>query len=145
MSRSVRDLGDLLETFKRKNVSLVSISESLDTGSAAGRLVVNIMVSVSQWEREAIGERTATALQHMRANRLAYNQAPYGFRREDKRLVELPEEQATIKRICALKAEGASLRKIAATLNAEGIPSKKGKLWQAQVIADTLRLNECPA
>jgi site-specific DNA recombinase len=63
LTRSARDLADLLEIFQRKGVSLVSVAESLDTGSAAGRLVLNIMVSVSQWEREAIGERTRDALQ----------------------------------------------------------------------------------
>lgn len=38
----------------------VSVAESLDTGSAAGRLVITIMATVSQWERETIGERTST-------------------------------------------------------------------------------------
>jgi site-specific DNA recombinase len=37
---------------------LVSVSESLDTGTTAGRLVLDVMMSVAQWEREAIGERT---------------------------------------------------------------------------------------
>jgi predicted site-specific integrase-resolvase len=53
LTRSVRDLGDLLEQFTKKGVALVSVAESLDTGSAAGRLVLNIMTAVSQWEREA--------------------------------------------------------------------------------------------
>src|ERR1035437_8337457 len=56
LTRSVKDLAVLLEQFQRRGVSLVSVAESLDTGSASGRLVLNIMVSVSQWEREAIGE-----------------------------------------------------------------------------------------
>src|SRR4051794_33514412 len=73
LTRSVKDLAELLERFQRKGVSLVSVAESLDTGSAAGRLVLNIMVSVSQWEREAIGERTATALRFKRANRRVFN------------------------------------------------------------------------
>lgn len=59
LTRSVKDLGELLELFERKNVSLVSVEESLVTSSAAGRLVINIMISVSQWEREVIGERTS--------------------------------------------------------------------------------------
>src|SRR3954462_15830085 len=42
LTRSVRDLGDLLERFQRRGVSLVSVGESLDTGSAAGRLVLNV-------------------------------------------------------------------------------------------------------
>jgi site-specific DNA recombinase len=40
------------------------VAESLDTGSAAGRLVLNIMAAVSQWEREAIAERTRDAMRH---------------------------------------------------------------------------------
>ena len=51
LTRSVRDLGDLLDRFQRRGVALVSVAESLDTGSAAGRLVLNVMASVSQWER----------------------------------------------------------------------------------------------
>jgi DNA invertase Pin-like site-specific DNA recombinase len=49
LTRSVKDLAELMERFKRRGVSLVSVAESLDIGTAAGRLVLNIMVSVSQW------------------------------------------------------------------------------------------------
>ena len=62
LTRSVKDLCELLERFERRGVALISVAESLDTGSAAGRLVINIMTAVSQWEREAIGERTRDAL-----------------------------------------------------------------------------------
>ena len=53
LTRSVADLAELLKRFERRGVSLVSVADSFDTRSAAGRLVLNIMVSVSQWEREA--------------------------------------------------------------------------------------------
>jgi len=62
LTRSVKDLAELLERLTRRGVSLVSVADALDTQSAAGRLVLNIMVSVSQWEREAIGERTRDAI-----------------------------------------------------------------------------------
>lgn len=57
------------------------VGEQIDTRSAAGRLVLNVPASVSQWEREAIGERTATAMQH-KASQGEYTggQAPYGRR-----------------------------------------------------------------
>jgi site-specific DNA recombinase len=48
LTRSLKDLAELLERFQRRCVSLVSVAESLDTGSAAGRLVINIMTAVSQ-------------------------------------------------------------------------------------------------
>src|SRR3954462_13505688 len=43
LTRSVKDLCELLELFERTGVSLISVAESLDTGSAAGRLVITIM------------------------------------------------------------------------------------------------------
>ena len=61
LTRSVEDLCRLLELFEKRKVALFSVAESLDTGSAAGRLVTPIMGAVSQWEREAIGERTRDA------------------------------------------------------------------------------------
>src|SRR5580692_5590485 len=48
LTRSVKDLCTLLECFERRGVALISVAESLDTGSAAGRLVLNIMTAVSQ-------------------------------------------------------------------------------------------------
>jgi len=67
LTRSVKDLCTLRERFTRRGAALVSVAESLDTGSSAGRLVLNIMTAVSQ-EREAIGERTRDAMSHKRTN-----------------------------------------------------------------------------
>jgi site-specific DNA recombinase len=138
LTRSVKDLAELLDRFQRKGVSLVSVAESLDTGSAAGRLVLNIMVSVSQWEREAIGERTATALRHKRTAGRIFNHCPFGFERLGDALVPLPSEQAVVSRIRFMHANGYSLRKIAAELNGDAIPTKQGRQWAAQTVKDVL-------
>jgi site-specific DNA recombinase len=66
LTRSVKDLCGLLELFEKRKVALVSVAESLDTGSAAWRRVITIMAAVSQREREAIGERTRDALRPKR-------------------------------------------------------------------------------
>jgi hypothetical protein len=115
----VKDLAVLLEQFQRRGVSLVSVAESLDTGSTSGRLVLNIMVSVSQWEREAIGERTRDAMRHKKSKLEFLGNAPYGYRQAaDKRHVEPePGEQAILERIQRLRKGGKSLRKIADQLN----------------------------
>ncbi|HXP62244.1 hypothetical protein SBA6_970009 [Candidatus Sulfopaludibacter sp. SbA6] len=89
LTRSVRDLAVLLEQFQRRGVSLVSVADSLDSGSASGRLVLNIMVSVSQWEREAVSERTRDAMRHKKAKLEFVGNAPYGYRlAQDRRHVE---------------------------------------------------------
>ena len=83
LTRSVKDLCTLLERFERRSVALISVAESLDTGSAAGRLVLNIMTAVSQWEREAIGERTRDAMSHKRRNGERVGNVAYGYRLGD--------------------------------------------------------------
>jgi site-specific DNA recombinase len=93
LTRSVKDLCAVLERFERKRVALVSVAESLDTGSAAGRLVINIMTAVSQWEREAIGERTRDAMSHKRRNGERVGNIAYGYRLagDERHLEPLPE------------------------------------------------------
>jgi len=80
LTRSVKDLCGLLELFEKRKVARISVAESLDTGSAAGRLVITIMGAVSQWEREAIGERTRDALRHKRAQGQRVGNIEFGFR-----------------------------------------------------------------
>jgi site-specific DNA recombinase len=63
LTRSVKDLGVLVETyFLAGTWSLMSVSEQIDTRTAAGRMALNTLAAVSQWEPEAIGERTAQAM-----------------------------------------------------------------------------------
>src|SRR6202521_2995244 len=95
LTRSVKDLCDLLDRFERRSVALISVAESLDTSSAAGRLVLNIMTAVSQWEREAIGERTRDAMSHKRNRGERVGNLPFGFRLADdgKHLEPEPTEQ----------------------------------------------------
>jgi site-specific DNA recombinase len=119
ITRSVKDLAELLERFQRRGVSLVSAAESLDTGSAAGRLVINIMTAVSQWEREAIGERTRDAMQHKRSNGKCVGNLAYGYRlsADGEHVEPEPSEQAALAQIRSLRQQGRSLRAIAAALN----------------------------
>ena len=119
LTRSVKDLADLLERFNRCGVALISISESLDTQSAAGRLVLNIMTAVSQWEREAIGERTRDAMRHKKSKGERVGNIPFGYQLSDdrKHVEPNPAEQAVLSRIRKLRAEGYTLRGIADKLN----------------------------
>ena len=120
LTRSVRDLADLLEGPLKKR-ALLSIGEQVDTRSAAGRMVLNILTTIGQWEREAIGERTSAAMQHMRAEgRYTGGEAPLGFALRGRELVAVAGEVATITEIRRLRAAGLSVRAIAATLDESG-------------------------
>lgn len=142
LTRSVRDLDALISRwFGRSNgPALLSVGEQIDTRSAAGRLVLNILASVSQWEREAIGERTATALAHKRSRGERTGEVPFGFAVADDgvALVEDPAEQEAIALVNDLRAGGMSIRAIAAELAARGVPSRGGR-WHPTTVARLVR------
>jgi DNA invertase Pin-like site-specific DNA recombinase len=136
LTRSVGDLCELLARFERRGVSLISVAESLDTGSAAGRLVINIMTAVSQWEREAIGERTRDALRHKRGCGERVGNIHYGFRlaADSKHLEPNPEEQEVLAKIRQLRARHCSLREVAAALNECGLHTRRGSAWRHEYV-----------
>ncbi len=142
LTRSVRDLGALVEDyFAAGRWALLSVADSIDTRSAAGRLVLNVLASVAQWEREATGERTAEALAHVKAEGVTLGGAALGWRRTDatdangRRVVETVEAEAeTVVRILDLRAGGASFRSIADTLTAEGRSTKRGGSWYPMTV-----------
>ena len=136
LTRSVRDLADLLDRFNRRNVALVSVAESLDTGSAAGRLVLNIMASVSQWEREAIGERTREALRHKKAQGQRVGTVAYGFRLsgDGVSLIENPAEAETLATIRRMREGGRTLQAIADYLNSTGRRTRRGTAWSIATV-----------
>jgi len=114
LTRSVRDLGTLIEDLFN-GVALASVEESLDSSTANGRMVVNLLGTVAQWEREIIGERTKAALDHKADKGEWRGRIPYGFRiREDGKLEEDPEEFENIRRMKREHHRGRSIRAIAA-------------------------------
>lgn len=135
LTRSVRDLGDLIERFFSK-YSLLSMSDQIDTRSATGRLMLNLLTSVAQWERETTGERTRDAMAYMKAKGefTGGNSAPYGFSVQDGKLVPVESEQEVIRVAKDLQSAGFSRRQIAKILDEKGIRSRSGKVFDATQI-----------
>jgi site-specific DNA recombinase len=142
LTRSVADLADLLQRFERRRVALISVAEQLDTSSAVGRLMLNIMVSVSQWEREAIGERTRDVMRHKKAKGERVGTLPFGFQvvaGTKGQLEPNPAEQHKLARLQALRATGRSLRRVADDATAEGLTNRRGTPFRFQSVARALR------
>ena len=137
LTRSVRDLCELLELLERRGVALISVAESLDTGSASGRLVINIMAAVSQWEREAIGERTRDALRHKRSQGERVGNIAFGYRlaADGKHVEPDPGEQTVLEEIRRLRGAGVSLRRIATALNSRALRTRRGTAWRLEHVA----------
>ena len=108
--------------------------QSLNTGSAMGRMMLTMMAGFAQFERDLTAERTTSALAHKKANNQAYSPTPYGKDRDGERLTNNEQEQGIIRQMRELRDNGSSLRGIAEHLNSNGIESKQGKQWYASSV-----------
>lgn len=142
LTRSVKDLGYLCETYfgDGKPWSLMSVTDSIDTRSASGKLTLNVLTSVAQWEREALGDRVREAMAHLKAQGVVLGAAPYGWKYLDeidehgrRKLVEDPAEQAGIRRICELYETDMFVWQICEQLDAERVPCR-GAHWNRRTI-----------
>lgn len=129
LSRSVHDFAGLMQRAQPCGWALVALDLVIDTTTAAGGLIANVMASVAEWERRVIGERTAAALAARRAA---------GVRLGRPR--EIPPE--VVARIRALHASGYRVAQIAAKLNKEGVPTPRGGSWFSPGVSRVLSWSE---
>lgn len=67
LGRSLKDLIELLDGFKKQGVQFISLNESIDTTTAVGELAFHMIGSIAQFERRLISERTKAGLSAARA------------------------------------------------------------------------------
>ena len=140
LTRSVRDLGDLLDALGKarradgaRGVGLASCEESIDTTTATGQLVINILGAVSQWERQVISERTRSALAARRASGRRAGNVPYGYQAGPEGvLTPDPEEQRVLEEVREHLALGESYERIANSLTAQGRRTRRGGSFSRQ-------------
>jgi site-specific DNA recombinase len=143
LSRSVKDWNVLIDLYfgEKAGKMLCSVNDQIDTRTAAGRLVLNVLMSVAQWEREATGERTRDALQHKISKGERVGKVLFGYDLADDGVNLVPNiaEQAVIAEIRRLRYDGFSLREIGVELTRQGIGTKEGNCsWGHQAIARIL-------
>lgn len=141
-ARDVAALLDELKGFSKKGVALHVVGRGrIETESASGFLTISIEGVLAEHYRRLVGEKTRDALASLRKQGRRYsNVLPYGFAAEaDGRLVEVADEQETIRRATALRAEGLSLRAISARLASEGRLARNGKPFSAVVVCSLVR------
>jgi site-specific DNA recombinase len=150
LTRSVRDFQVLLDLFERYGVSIVSMGESVDTSCAVGKMVLNVIMSVLQWHREEISEKTAAVLHHKRSKgEKTGGRVPFGYDVQVvstkldgtpvKGLMENETEQKVLAWMRDKKAAGWSLQKIADDLNKRGVTTKEGSAWRRQYLHRILK------
>jgi site-specific DNA recombinase len=127
LARSTKDTIAIGEKLDRAGADLVSLSEKIDTTTAAGKMVFRMLAVLAEFEKDQISERTKLAMCHKKANGERVGTVPFGYDLgEDGRLVENASEQAAIGLIRELRSRGLTYRFIAAELESRGHKSKKG-------------------
>jgi DNA invertase Pin-like site-specific DNA recombinase len=143
LTRSVADWQTLIDDYfgERAGKQLFSVNDAIDTRTAAGRLVLNVLLSVAQWERETTGERTREALRHKIASGERCGKIRFGFDLADdgKTLVPNAAEQRAIALMTQLRSAGHTLRSVAAELSQRGIPTKEGGTWTHTAVSRILQ------
>lgn len=132
LTRSVADWGWLrAKYFAPGKRLLMSVVDQIDLRTATGVLVLNITIAIAEWERGVISERTKDAYTAKRARGERWGSVPYGWRDAGGMLEHDPVEWPIAQGVRVSRAQGMSLRKIAASMPA---PTRGGKDWTAEQI-----------
>lgn len=118
LSRSVSDFAAIMETAKIEGWAIRVLDLDVDMTTSMGELVANIMISLAQWERRVIGERTKVALAAVvaRGGKLG--------RRSN-------VSDQTRRHIRLLRGAGLSWQQVADALTEDGVPTAQGGKWHA--------------
>lgn len=130
LSRSICDFADLSKKFDEWGTQFVAVTQEINTATSAGRMMLNILITFAQYEREVITERVRDKMAASRKKgKWVGGSVPMGYRVENKKLVVEPEEARVIQRIFQRFIEIQSPSLIAKELNKDGIRTKQGKVW----------------
>ncbi|QDU28889.1 DNA-invertase hin [Anatilimnocola aggregata] len=139
LSRSLLDFARMMEVFDKKKVAFVSVTQQFNTASSMGRLVLNVLLSFAQFEREMISERTRDKIAAARRKGKWVGGMPLlGFNVEHSRLVVNEPEAEQVREIFGLYAENQAMTKTARQLNERGWRTKKWKTKTGRIIGGHL-------
>ena len=126
----------------KHGADLVSLSERIDTTTAADKMVFRMLAVLAEFEHDQISERTKGALSHMRnQSKRISGRLPYGWNllEDGTTLVPNPQEQEGLRMMLALRNAGEGRRRIAATLSKRNISTETGTAWSAQAVGAILK------
>jgi DNA invertase Pin-like site-specific DNA recombinase len=138
--RNSRNFMEMMDDLRKHEKEFVSMTESLDTSTAMGRFVVDIIQRIAQLESEQIGERVYMGMRQKASmgGILGFN-APFGYRFEGGKLRIVEKEARIVKQIFNQYRDGHTLKEIVRFLNSNGIKTKKNKKWSIWAVRRILK------
>ena len=156
LTRCTRDLHQLLDTVFKAN-KLHAVQDQINSDTATGKMMMSIMMSISEWECGIIAERTSEALQCKKAvaneaeakraektnetpkNISINGRPPFGYQWDNGTLVKHPTEYPILSAMKELRDAGYTYAQVADQLTADGILTKRGKKWNTGTIYKILK------
>jgi site-specific DNA recombinase len=128
LSRSLLDFARLMELFDRQKIAFVSVTQQFNTANSMGRLMLNVLLSFAQFEREIISERTRDKIAATRRKGQWTGGMPvlgYDVSQPGSRLVVHDLEAVQVRQIFELYLEHRSLLKVVEELRNRGWCNKR--------------------
>ena len=131
LSRSIVDFADLTKKFDEWGVQFVSITQEINTATSSGRMMLNILITFSQYEREVITERVRDKMAASRKKgKWVGGGVPFGYVVDNKHLVIKEGDAEIVRRIFQRSIEIQAPKLIAGELNAAGLRTRQNQLWR---------------
>ena len=141
VSRSTRDMLTFADKLEKCGADLVSLTEKIETTTAAGKMVFRMLAVLNEFERDQVSERTKAALAHKKAKGERIGTVPYGYKMHGNgvSLIENNAEQSILRDIQLLRRDGYKLREITEELNNRGLLTRRGSEWRVQYVHNLLK------
>lgn len=147
IARNTRDVLELVEdVLQPKDKALILLDLNVDTSTPTGRMILTVMASVAQLERDQINERCKDGRKAKKAlGGFIGGHVPYGFDVLDGQLVPNPQEQQILETIRKQRRGGKTTYSIAKYLNEKGFPTKTGAKWSHVLVGKLLERQKVSA
>lgn len=139
--RNSKNFMEMMDDLKKWGKEFSSMQESLDTSTAMGRFVMDIIQRIAQLESEQIGERVYMGMKQkaLTVGGSLGGYAPYGYVLIDGRLKIDQTESEGVKLIFQEYIQGRTSREIAELLNSKGLAKKSGASWYKVTVSRMLK------